>query len=96
MAIYLAAAGVGRIGIVDFDLVDTSNLQRQIVHRLEDVDKAKVDSAARTIAQLNPDVQVVGHRTQLTSENAFNIISQYDVVINGSDNFPTRYLVNDA
>jgi adenylyltransferase/sulfurtransferase len=95
-AIYLAAAGVGRIGIVDFDLVDTSNLQRQIVHRLEDVDKAKVDSAARTIAQLNPDVQVVGHRTQLTSENAFNIISQYDIVINGSDNFPTRYLVNDA
>ncbi len=95
-AIYLAAAGVGRIGIVDFDVVDTSNLQRQIAHRLDDVDKPKVESAANTIAQLNPDVRVIGHRTQLTSENAFNIISQYDIVINGSDNFPTRYLVNDA
>lgn len=95
-AIYLAAAGVGKIGIVDFDVVDTSNLQRQIVHRLEDVDKPKVESAARTIAQLNPDVKVIGHQTQLTSQNALDIISQYDVVINGSDNFPTRYLVNDA
>jgi adenylyltransferase/sulfurtransferase len=94
--IYLAAAGVGKIGIVDFDVVDTSNLQRQIIHRLEDVDKPKVESAARTINQLNPDVKVVGHRTQLTSQNAFDIISQYDIVINGSDNFPTRYLVNDA
>jgi molybdopterin/thiamine biosynthesis adenylyltransferase len=95
-AIYLAAAGVGKIGIVDFDVVDTSNLQRQIVHRLEDVDKPKVESAARTIAQLNPDVKVVGHQTQLTSQNAFDIIGQYDIVLNGSDNFPTRYLVNDA
>jgi adenylyltransferase/sulfurtransferase len=95
-AIYLAAAGVGVIGIVDFDVVDTSNLQRQIIHRLEDVDKPKVESAARAIAQLNPDIKVIGHRTQLTSENAFDIISQYDIVINGSDNFPTRYLVNDA
>jgi molybdopterin/thiamine biosynthesis adenylyltransferase/rhodanese-related sulfurtransferase len=95
-AIYLAAAGVGVIGIVDFDVVDTSNLQRQIIHRLEDVDLPKVESAARAIAQLNPDVKVVGHQTQITSENAFDIISQYDVVINGSDNFPTRYLVNDA
>ncbi len=95
-AIYLAAAGVGRIGIVDFDVVDTSNLQRQIIHRLEDVDTPKVESAARAIAQLNPDVKVVGHRTQLSSHNALDIISQYDLVINGSDNFPTRYLVNDA
>ncbi|MBE7557159.1 MAG: molybdopterin-synthase adenylyltransferase MoeB [Anaerolineales bacterium] len=95
-AIYLAAAGVGKIGIVDFDVVDTSNLQRQIVHRLEDVDKPKVESAARTIAQLNPDVKVIGHQTQLTSQNAFDIIGQYDIVLNGSDNFPTRYLVNDA
>jgi adenylyltransferase/sulfurtransferase len=95
-AIYLAAAGVGKIGIVDFDVVDTSNLQRQIVHRLEDVDKPKVESAARTIAQLNPDVKVIGHQTQLTSQNAFEIIGQYDIVLNGSDNFPTRYLVNDA
>jgi adenylyltransferase/sulfurtransferase len=95
-AIYLAAAGVGQIGIVDFDVVDTSNLQRQIIHRLEDVDKPKVESAARSIAQLNPDVRVVGHRTQLTSQNALDIIGRYDLVINGSDNFPTRYLVNDA
>jgi adenylyltransferase/sulfurtransferase len=95
-AIYLAAAGVGTIGIVDFDVVDTSNLQRQIIHRLEDVDLPKVESAERAIAQLNPDVKVVGHKTQITSENAFDIISQYDLVINGSDNFPTRYLVNDA
>jgi len=95
-AIYLAAAGVGTIGIVDFDVVDTSNLQRQIIHRLEDVDKPKVESAARAIAQLNPDVKVVGHQTQITSQNAFDIINQYDIVINGSDNFPTRYLVNDA
>lgn len=95
-AIYLAAAGVGKIGIVDFDVVDTSNLQRQIVHRLEDVDKPKVESAARTIAQLNPDVKVIGHQTQLTSQNALDIIGQYDIVLNGSDNFPTRYLVNDA
>ncbi len=95
-AIYLAAAGVGTIGIVDFDVVDASNLQRQIIHRLEDVDKLKVESAARAIGQLNPDVNVVGHPTQLTSQNAFEIIDQYDIVINGSDNFPTRYLVNDA
>jgi adenylyltransferase/sulfurtransferase len=95
-AIYLAAAGVGTIGIIDFDVVDTSNLQRQIIHRLEDVDRPKVESAARAIAQLNPDVKVEGHRTQITSYNALEIIQQYDVVINGSDNFPTRYLVNDA
>ena len=95
-AIYLAAAGVGTIGLVDFDVVDTSNLQRQIIHRLEDVDQPKVESAGRTIAQLNPDVNVIGHKTQITSENAFDIIGQYDLVINGSDNFPTRYLVNDA
>ena len=95
-AIYLAAAGIGKIGLVDFDVVDTSNLQRQIIHRLEDVDRPKVESAANTIAQLNPDVEVVGHQVQLTSQNAFDIISQYDIVINGSDNFPTRYLVNDA
>jgi len=95
-AIYLAAAGVGKIGIVDFDVVDTSNLQRQIIHRLEDVDKPKVESATRAINQLNPDVEVVGHREQLSSQNAMDIISQYDIVLNGSDNFPTRYLVNDA
>lgn len=95
-AIYLAAAGVGTLGIVDFDVVDTSNLQRQIIHRLEDVDRPKVESAARAIAQLNPDVKVEGHRIQISSHNALELIGQYDLVINGSDNFPTRYLVNDA
>ncbi len=95
-AIYLAAAGVGTIGLVDFDVVDTSNLQRQIIHRLDAVGKPKVQSAADTIARLNPDVHVVGHQTQITSENAFDLIKQYDIVLNGSDNFPTRYLVNDA
>jgi sulfur-carrier protein adenylyltransferase/sulfurtransferase len=95
-AIYLAAAGVGTIGIVDFDVVDTSNLQRQIIHRLDDVDRPKVESAADTIARLNPDVKVIGHETQLASENALDIVSHYDLVLNGSDNFPTRYLINDA
>lgn len=95
-AIYLAAAGVGTIGIIDFDVVDVSNLQRQILHRIEDVDRPKVESASDAIGRLNPDVKVVPHRVQLTSENALDIISQYDIVVNGSDNFPTRYLVNDA
>ncbi len=95
-AIYLAAAGVGTIGIVDYDTVDMSNLQRQILHRLDYVDRPKVESAIESIGQLNPDVKVVPHQVQLTSENALDIISQYDIVVNGSDNFPTRYLVNDA
>jgi len=95
-AIYLAAAGVGSIGLVDFDVVDTSNLQRQIIHRLDAVDHPKVESARATIAQLNPDVKVIGYPIQLTSENALDIIRDFDLVINGSDNFPTRYLVNDA
>ena len=95
-AIYLAAAGVGTIGLVDFDVVDTSNLQRQIIHRLDAVGTPKVQSAAETIARLNPDVHVIGHQVQLTSQNALDIIQNYDIVLNGSDNFPTRYLVNDA
>ncbi len=95
-AIYLAAAGVGTIGLVDFDAVDTSNLQRQIIHRLDAVGTPKVQSAAETIARLNPDVHVIGHQVQLTSQNALEIIQNYDIVLNGSDNFPTRYLVNDA
>lgn len=95
-AIYLAAAGVGTIGLVDFDVVDTSNLQRQIIHRLDAVGTPKVQSAAETIARLNPDVRVIGHQVQLTSQNALDIIRDYDIVLNGSDNFPTRYLVNDA
>ena len=95
-AIYLAAAGVGTIGLVDFDVVDASNLQRQIIHNLEKIGQPKVESARDTIAKLNPDVKVIGHQLQLTSENALDILRDYDVVINGSDNFPTRYLVNDA
>ncbi len=95
-AIYLAAAGIGTLGIVDFDVVDASNLQRQIIHRLSAVDQPKIESARETIEQLNPDVKVIGYQEQLTSENALDIIKDYDVVLNGSDNFPTRYLVNDA
>jgi len=95
-AIYLAAAGVGTIGLVDFDVVDASNLQRQIIHNLDKIDLPKVDSAREAIAKLNPDVKVIGHQVQLTSENAFDILQDYDLVLNGSDNFPTRYLVNDA
>ena len=92
-ALYLAAAGVGTIGIVDFDAVDLSNLQRQLLH---DVGRPKVESAAETIADINPDVRVVPHPVALTSENALAILGDYDVVVNGCDNFPTRYLVNDA
>src|SRR5213593_1474570 len=95
-ALYLAAAGVGTIGIVDFDTVDVTNLQRQILHHVHDVGRPKVDSAEETIHDINPDVDVVKHRTALTSENALEIIAGYDVVVNGSDNFPTRYLVNDV
>lgn len=95
-AIYLAAAGVGTLGIVDFDTVDVSNLQRQILHGNKDVGRPKVESAADRIKDINPDVKVIGYREPITSHNALEIIKQYDVVINGSDNFPTRYLVNDA
>ena len=95
-ALYLAAAGVGTLGIVDFDLVDESNLQRQILHRLSDVGRPKVDSAENTINSINPDVNVVKHRTALHSSNAFEIIEDYDIIVDGTDNFPTRYLINDA
>ena len=95
-AMYLAAAGVGTLGIVDFDTVDVSNLQRQLLHGNKDVGKPKVESAAARIADINPDVKVVGYQEPITSYNAFDIIRDYDVVLNGSDNFPTRYLVNDA
>ena len=95
-ALYLAAAGVGTLGIVDFDVVDESNLQRQILHRLDSVGRPKVDSAAETIAALNPDVKVVKHREMLTSENIFDVIKDYDIIVDGTDNFPTRYLLNDA
>lgn len=95
-AMYLAAAGVGTLGIVDFDTVDVSNLQRQLLHGNKDVGRAKVDSAADRLKDLNPDVKVVGYRTPISSDNALDIIKDFDLVINGSDNFPTRYLVNDA
>ncbi len=95
-ALYLALAGVGTLGLVDFDVVDMSNLQRQILHRTEDIGKRKVVSAEETIAAYNPDVRVVPHEEPLHSENALEIISQYDIVVNGADNFAARYLVNDA
>jgi len=95
-AMYLAAAGVGTLGIVDFDTVDVSNLQRQLLHGNKDVGRPKVDSAADRIHDINPDVIVKGYREPITSANALDIIRDYDIVINGSDNFPTRYLVNDA
>ncbi len=95
-AIYLALAGVGTIGIVDFDVVDLSNLQRQILHHTADVGRPKLDSARDNIREYNPDVNVVPHEVRLESDNAMEIIGQYDLVINGADNFATRYLVNDA
>src|SRR6478672_763681 len=96
-SLYLAAAGVGRIGIVDADVVDESNLQRQIVHSTERLGEAKVDSAKRTIEALNPDVEVVAYKERLTSENIERILADgWDVIVDGADNFPTRYLVNDA
>jgi adenylyltransferase/sulfurtransferase len=95
-ALYLAAAGVGRLGIIDADVVDMSNLQRQILHHVDDVGRPKVQSAVESIAQLNPDVKVEPFQAVLSSENAKEIISQYDIVVNGCDNFPTRYLVNDC
>ena len=95
-AVYLALAGVGTIGIVDFDVVELSNLQRQILHHTGDVGRSKLDSARDNIKSYNPDVNVVLHDVRLESDNAMDIISQYDLVINGADNFATRYLVNDA
>lgn len=94
--LYLAAAGVGAIGIVDFDTVDVSNLQRQIIHSDEGVGDAKVVSAAERLGELNPDIEVETHRARLTTENAVALIGQYDLVVDGSDNFTTRYLLNDA
>ncbi len=95
-ALYLALAGVGRIGIVDFDVVERSNLQRQVLHRDEDVGKRKVISAKETINAYNPDVDVEVYEEPINSSNAMRIIDKYDVVINGADNFPTRYLICDA
>jgi molybdopterin/thiamine biosynthesis adenylyltransferase/rhodanese-related sulfurtransferase len=96
LALYLAAAGIGTLGLVDFDTVDSSNLQRQIIHSTKDVGRPKIDSAAEKLTALNPFMKVVKHETMLTSHNALEIIRDYDVVADGTDNFPTRYLVNDA
>ncbi|MEX2392492.1 MAG: ubiquitin-like small modifier protein 1 [Dehalococcoidia bacterium] len=95
-ALYLALAGVGTIGIVEFDTVDLSNLQRQVLHQNDDVGKKKTESAKQTLNAYNPDVNVVLHEAPLTSDNAMEIIPQYDIIVNGADNFTTRYLVNDA
>lgn len=96
LALYLAAAGVGTLGIVDFDVVDVSNLQRQIIHGTRDIDRPKVASAKDRIKAINPDINVVTYNTKLTSDNALTIISEYDIVADGTDNYQTRYLVNDA
>jgi len=96
IAMYLAAAGIGRLGLVDFDTVDFSNLQRQIIHGTEDVGRHKGESARDTLKSINPGVEVVLHSVRLSAENAMDIIRQYDIVVDGTDNFPTRYLTNDA
>lgn len=96
LAQYLAAAGVGRLGLVDFDVVDPSNLQRQVIYGTQDVGRPKLEAAKRRIEAINADVEVRTHETRLTSENALDILRDYDVVVDGTDNFPTRYLVNDA
>jgi adenylyltransferase/sulfurtransferase len=96
MLMYLAAAGVGTLGVVDHDVVDLSNLQRQVIHDTESVGRPKVESAKATIARINPDVTVVPHHARLDADNALALISEYDLVADGSDNFATRFLVNDA
>jgi molybdopterin/thiamine biosynthesis adenylyltransferase/rhodanese-related sulfurtransferase len=96
IAMYLAAAGMGRIGLVDFDTVDESNLQRQLLHGTRDIGRPKTESASDTLRELNPLTEVVQHRERITSANALDLIRPYDIVVDGTDNFPTRYLTNDA
>ena len=96
LGMYLAAAGIGRIGLVDFDVVDFTNLQRQVIHGTKDVGRKKLDSAADTMLDINPYVEIDRHEVALSSENALGILKDYDIVVDGTDNFPTRYLVNDA
>jgi sulfur-carrier protein adenylyltransferase/sulfurtransferase len=96
LGMYLAAAGVGRLGIVDFDVVEASNLQRQIIHGTKDVGRPKIESARDRLRDINPHIEIETHDTRLTSENALRLLASYDVVVDGTDNFPTRYLVNDA
>ena len=96
LSLYLAAAGIGRIGLVDFDVVDATNLQRQVIFGTGDVGRKKLDAAVERMAGINPHIRIDKHEVALTSENALNIIADYDIVVDGTDNFPTRYLVNDA
>jgi sulfur-carrier protein adenylyltransferase/sulfurtransferase len=96
LALYLAAAGIGTLGLVDFDVVDASNLQRQIIHSTKDIGRKKLDSAAEKLTALNPALNVIKHETMLSSANALEILKDYDIIADGTDNFPTRYLVNDA
>jgi adenylyltransferase/sulfurtransferase len=96
LLLYLGAAGVGRLGIVDFDVVDFTNLQRQVIHGTADVGRSKLESAQATIREINPNVEVVGYDARLTSENALELFRDFDIIVDGTDNFPTRYLVNDA
>jgi len=96
LGLYLAAAGIGKLGLVDFDVVDQSNLQRQIMHGESTVGKLKVDSAKKRLADINSDVEVITYNTRLSSENAIEIFKDYDIIVDGTDNFPTRYLANDA
>ncbi|HEY3131319.1 MAG TPA: molybdopterin-synthase adenylyltransferase MoeB [Acidobacteriota bacterium] len=96
VGMYLAAAGVGRMGIVDFDVVESSNLQRQIIHGTRDIGRPKIESARDRLRDINPHIEIETHETRLTSQNALALFANYDVVVDGTDNFPTRYLVNDA
>ncbi len=96
VGMYLAAAGVGRIGVVDFDVVEESNLQRQIIHGTKDLGRRKIESARDRLRDINPHIEIETHETRLTSQNALRLFKNYDVVVDGTDNFPTRYLVNDA
>jgi molybdopterin/thiamine biosynthesis adenylyltransferase/rhodanese-related sulfurtransferase len=96
LGLYLAAAGIGKIGLVDFDVVDFTNLQRQVIHFTKDVGRNKIDSASEKMQAINPHMEIVKHEVALSSENALDILKDYDLVVDGTDNFPTRYLVNDA
>ena len=96
LGLYLTAAGVGHIGLVDFDIVDFTNLQRQVTFGTSDVGKPKTEAARARLNNLNPDVEIATYETKLTSENALELFKDYDIVVDGTDNFPTRYLVNDA
>ncbi|MGB8321671.1 MAG: ThiF family adenylyltransferase, partial [Candidatus Acidiferrum sp.] len=96
LGLYLTAAGVGKIGLVDFDVVDFTNLQRQVTFGSSDVGKPKTEAARARLSNLNPDVEIATYETKLTSENALELFKDYDIIVDGTDNFPTRYLVNDA